>query len=163
MSRAVLAVMAGLLCALAGMKYAAGLKAEALRLSRWEQLLRHLTLLLQEGTLSLPEALCTAADGAHPPDKLLREIAALVRRAPLTTLEAAYLQLCADSPEKPLLQRMFSRLGRGSKDSRALAAEQSAKEMALLARQSAERAEKDVKLWQTLGFTGGVCLTILLL
>jgi len=35
--------------------------------------------------------------------------------------------------------------------------------MQLLAESASIRAEKDVKLWQTLGFTGGICLTILLL
>lgn len=163
MSRAVLAVMAGLLCALAGAKYAASLKGEATRLSRWVELLRHLSLLLAEGTLSLPMALYTAADSPRPPDALLREMAAILQQVPLTTLEAAFLQLCPDWKEKALLQRMFARLGHGSRESRQLALEQSAKEFELLAQQASAKAEKDVKLWQTLGFIGGTCLTILLL
>lgn len=163
MSRAVLAVMAGLLCALAGVKYASTLKGDANRLSRWVQLLRHLSLLLREGTMSIPEALCAAADGPHPPDKLLRDMAAKVQSAPMTTLEEAFTQLCGDRPERALLQRMFSRLGRGSQESRCLALEQSAQEMEQLAQRASATAEKDVKLWQTLGFIGGACLTILLL
>lgn len=162
MSRAVLALMAGLLCALAGTKYAARLKSEALRLSRWQALLEHLTLLLAEG-MPLPQALCTAAGAHHPPDVLLREMAAQLSQQPLTTLEAAFLQRCPPWPEKPLLQRMFARLGRGSRDSRCLALEQAARETELLARRASARAEKDVKLWQTLGLIGGTCLTILLL
>lgn len=161
MSRAVIAVMAGLLCALAGVKHGASLKADANRLARWCQLLRHLTLLLQEGALSIPEAFCAAADGPHSPDKLLRQLAMTLRSSPMMTLAEAY-HAC-DCPEQELLTRMFTRLGQGSKESRVLALEEAAKEMQLLAESASIRAEKDVKLWQTLGFTGGICLTILLL
>ena len=58
---------------------------------------------------------------------------------------------------------MFQRLGRGSKDSRVLAVEQASEEIALLAEAASVKADKDVKLWQTLGITGGVCLAILLM
>ncbi len=163
MTRTVLAIMAGLLCALVGLKYASSLKSEALRLARWVELLRHLSLLLTEGTMPLPQALVTAADAPAPPDKLLRDMAALLQQQPLTTLEAAFLRCCGDWREKPALQRMFARLGRGSRESRLLAVEQAAGELSLMGQQASATAEKDVKLWQTLGFVGGTCLTILLL
>lgn len=163
MSRAVIAVMAGLLCALAGVKHGASLKADAFRLERWCQLLRHMALLIQEGTLSIPEALCAAADGPHPPDKLLRAIAMKLHSSPMMTLAEAFDVCCGECTERELLTRMFTRLGQGSKESRVLALEQAAKEMQLLAESASGRAEKDVKLWQTLGFTSGICLTILLL
>lgn len=163
MSRAVAAVMAGLLCTLAGIKHAASLKGDAARLSRWVQLLSRLALLLREGTLSIPEALCAAADGPHPPDRLLRDIAARVAASPMTTLAEACGASSGACPEQDALSRLFTHLGRGSKESRVLAVEQAAAEMHLLAQSAAEKAEKDAKLWQTLGFTGGICLTILLL
>ena len=163
MSRAVIAVMAGLLCTLAGVKHGASLKADAQRLARWCQLLRHLTLLIQEGTMSIPDALCAAADGHQPPDKLLRTIAMKLQASPLMTLAEAFSACAGECTERDLLTRMFIRLGQGSKESRVLALEQTAKEMKLLAEAASARAEKDVKLWQTLGFTGGICLTILLL
>lgn len=163
MSRAVIAVMAGLLCALAGVKHGASLNADAHRLARWCQLLRHLTLLLQEGALSIPEALCAATDGPHPPDKLLRQLAMTLRSSPMMTLAEAYHACASDCPERELLARMFTRIGQGSKESRVLALEQAAKEMQLQAESASVKVEKDVKLWQTLGFTGGICLTILLL
>lgn len=162
MSRAVLAVMAGLLCALAGVKHACSLKGNAARLSRWVQLLTHLTLLLHEGTLSIPEALCAAADGAHPPDRLLREIAAKLRTEPMLPLAESYAQCSDECTEKDVLSRLFTRLGHGSKDSRVLAVEQAANELRLLSESASTKAEKDAKLWQTLGFIGGTCLTIML-
>lgn len=163
MSRAVLAMMAGLLCALAGAKYASSLRADATRMARWVQLLQHLALLLEEAALPIPQALCAAADGHLPPDELLRHMAAAIQAQPLLTPEAAFLQCCKDTQEKPTLVRMFSRLGRGSKENRCLAVQQASNEMQLLSQAAAARAEKDMKLWQTLGFIGGTCLTILLL
>ena len=163
MSRAVLAIMAGLLCALAGARHAATIKADAARLSRWIPLLQHLALLLREGTLSIPAALCAAAEAAHAPDKLLRDMAACLSNKPRMTPAEAFLQCSTASPETDTLHRMFQRLGRGSKDNRILAIEQAIDEVTLLAQSARDKAEKDVKLWQTLGITGGICLTILLM
>lgn len=162
MTRTVVAIMAGLLCALAGCKFAASLKSEAIRLSRWERLLEHLSLLLHEG-MPIPQAFCTAGDHRLPPDQLLQQMAAVLQASPLTTLEAAFRQCAGHLPEKETLSRMFEHLGRGSKESRLQAVKQAAAELALLAKSAADRAEKDVKLWQTLGFIAGACLTILLL
>lgn len=163
MSRAVFAVMAGLLCTLAGMKYAASLRTDATRLGRWVQVLQQLSLLLEEGTLSIPQAICAAADRHHPVDTLLQSLAAALQKEPLLSLAEAFLRQCGNWTEKPVLERMFTRLGRGSKENRCLAVKQAAAEIELLAQSAAAKADKDVKLWQTLGFIGGMCLTILLL
>jgi len=162
-SRAVLAVMAGLLCTLAGIRHAATLRKDALRLNRWVKLLQHLTLLLREGTLTVPQALHAAADMNMPPDKLLRDIASCVTASPMLSLAQAYQQSSTDTLEHAALARMFERIGRGSKDSRILALEQCTDEIRLLADSAAAKADKDVRLWQTLGLIGGICLTILLL
>lgn len=163
MSQGILAIMAGLLCALAGVKYASSLKGDASRLDRWVQVLTHLSLLLREGTLSILEALCAVADGPHPPDRLLREMAGKLSATPMLSLREAFQACSADCAERDVLTRMFTRIGHGTKDSRCLALEQSTEEMRLLAQNASARAEKDAKLWQTLGFIGGACLTILLL
>lgn len=163
MSRSVLAVMAGLLCSLAGVRYSAALKGEASRLSRWSPLLEHLNLLLREGTLSIPEALQAAADRMQPPDQLLRDIAGRMQASPLLTAAEAFAQTGTQWQERDTLARLFRRLGHGTQSSRCLAAEQAAAEFRLLADGASARAEKDAKLWQTLGFTGGICLTIMLL
>ena len=155
--------MAGLLCALAGARYASGIKKDAARLSRWVQLLHHLVLLLREGAMSIPEALCAAADESHIPDKLLREMAARLTALPMLTPAEAFSKHAPEGQEKAVLARMFHRLGRGSKESRILAVNQAADEITLLAKVACSRAEKDVRLWQTLGLTAGICLTILLI
>lgn len=163
MSRTVIAVMAGLLCTLAGVRHAATLKSDALRLKRWWQVLEHLRLLLQEGTLSIPEVLCTAADGALLPDELLKELAGTLHDTPLVTLEKAFIPHKDRLPEGDVLARMFSRLGSGSKDSRCLAVQQAAAELHQMEEHAAAKAEKDARLWQMLGLIGGACLTIMLL
>lgn len=163
MSRTVLAIMAGLLCGLAGVKHASALQADASRMTRWCSLLKYLALLLTEGSMSIPEALCAAADGSSPADQLLRALAMQVQNSPLLSLEEAFRQRSFPYAESPLLARMFTRLGRGTQASRLLAVKQVAQEMQLLAAEASTRADKDVKLWQTLGFVGGVCLTIMLL
>ena len=155
--------MAGLLCTLAGTRHAADLKRDALRLKRWKQLLRQLSLLLREGTMSVPEAFCAAADAPLAPDRLLREIAARLTTSPILAISDVYGSLRDNNLEDAALCRMFERISRGSKDSRLLALEQCADEIQLLAETAAAKAEKDVRLWQTLGLIGGICLTILLL
>ena len=113
--------------------------------------------------MSIPQALCAAADNHFPPDELLQKMAADIQAQPLLTLDVAFRKNWKDTIEKPTLERMFIRLGRGSKENRCLAVQQAAQEMELLAQSAATKAEKDTKLWQTLGFIGGTCLTILLL
>lgn len=163
MIRAVLAVMAGLLCGMAGLRYASSLSREALRLRRWEQLLQHLSLLLHQGQLSIPDALLTCADGQTEADRLLRDMVQRLRDAPLTSLAQAFKLCSPGGAEQALLARMFAHLGHGMLENRCRAVEQAAEEMQLLARSAAQKADKDVKLWQTLGLIGGLCLTILLL
>lgn len=163
MSRAVLAVMAGLLCTLAGLRHASALRGNAARLTRWVSLLRRLTLLLREGTLSIPEALCQAADGGHQPDVMLRHLAAALRENPLCTLAEAYRAMQPDEAESLVVLRLLERLGQGTRESRCLAAEQAADEISLMAEGASAKAQKDARLWQTLGFLGGLCLTMMLL
>lgn len=163
MIRAVLAVMAGLLCSLAGLRYASSLSREALRLHRWEQILQHLSLLLRQGQLSIPEALLACADEHTDADRLLREMVQRLREAPLTSLAHAFHHCSSGGAEQALLARMFTHLGHGMLENRCRAVEQAADEMQLIAQSAAQKADKDVKLWQTLGLIGGLCLTILLL
>lgn len=163
MIRSVLALMAGLLCALAGVRHASVLKCDASRMHRWVQLLQHLRLLLREGILSIPEALYSAADAQTPPDRLLRNIATMMQATPMGTAADVFQEACPPCQEQALLLRMFTRLGRGTQANRLLAVEQTADEMLLMAKHAAGKAEKDAKLWQTLGFIGGACMTLLLL
>lgn len=163
MIRAMLAVMAGLLCAAAGVRRAGNIKRTAARLRRWTEALEHLTLILEEGTSTLPEALERAATDSAAPDALLRALAQGLRQQPLASLPDLYAACAQPGPERDTLARLMARLGRGSLDMRCQAARQAAEELALMARQSRENAEKDAAMWRSLGFIGGACLTLMLL
>lgn len=163
MIRSVLAIAAGLLCGMYGMRLSASLRQEALVARRWVELLARLELLVGESVLSLPDALNHAADGASLPDRLLQHAAQALRDDPLTSLKEAFARLCPACPGQDALLRLFDRLGRGSAANRQLALQQAGEAMQLVADQTAERAARDAKLYATLGWTGGACLTILLL
>ena len=163
MTRAMLAVMAGMLCALAGWRHAAALRASAARLHRWTEVLEHLALILSEGTSTLPEAFERAATSPLGPDELLLSLAADLRRQPLTPLPSLYAAHALPGPEHDALVRLMNRLGRGSLEMRCQAVSQTAEELALLARQSRESADRDAAMWRNLGFIGGACLTLMLL
>ena len=163
MTRAALAVMAGLLCALAGLRRAAALHAAAARLHRWTDVLEHLALILAEGASSLPEAFEQAAASPLPPDELLRALASDLRSQPLTPLPNLYAAHAQPGPERDALARLMARLARGSLEARCQAVSQAAQELALLAGQARRSADKDAVMWRNLGFIGGACLTLMLL
>ncbi len=163
MTRTVLAVMAGLMCGLIGMKQAASLHTEERRLRRWTALLQRLCVILREQSGSLPEAFCRAADGTQAPDLLMREIAAHLQTHPSAALPRAFAAHCPPCREHETLDRLFTGLGRGSLEARLLCTEQGMQELSLMAAEAGKRAEQDAKLYQTLGWTGGACLTLFLL
>ena len=163
MTRAALAVMAGLLCAAAGLRRAGAIQGTAIRLHRWTQILEHLALILAEGASTLPEAFEQAATDALAPDELLRALARDLRAQPLTPLPTLYAAHAQPGPEQDALARLMQRLGRGSLDMRCQAVSQTAEELALLAGQSRSEADRDASMWRNLGFIGGACLTLMLL
>lgn len=85
-----------------------------------------------------------------------------MRREPLTPLGQHFAALAPEGPERQLLQRMMERLGHGSLEARCLACSQAAEELSLLARQVRERADKDARMWTSLGWTVGTCLALML-
>lgn len=163
MIRSAAAVAAGLLCGLYGIRSARRISAEARDVRRWCSLLARLDLLLAEGACALPEALLQAADDDRLPDMLVRAVAQDLQTDPLASLPQAFEGRCPPCPGRSELLRLFSRLGRGSADSRRLAIRQCADLLAPMASQAEERAAKDARLFRTLGWCGGVSLTLLLL
>jgi len=163
MMRTMLALMAGMLCMAAGLRHAAALTAEDARLRRWAEMLQHLSLILAEGACPLPEAFRQAATGQSEADRQLLALAEQMQLHPLSPLPQLWQALGDESAEAAPLRRMMQRLGRGSMESRCQAAEQAAREMALMSQQTREKSARDAKMWRTLGFLGGACITIMLL
>lgn len=163
MTRLALAIAAGLLCGLAGMRQSAALQSEASRLRRWHELLMQLALILQERSVSLPEALRIAADRSLQPDRVMHTLAARMHLHPLEALADSFDQSCPPLPEKAALMRMCVHLGQGTLESRTQAVHSVAGEISLMAAAASARADKDARLWRTLGWLGGACLALLLI
>lgn len=160
MIRPMLAIMAGLLCGVMGLRQASRIRETNATLHRWQTLLQHLCLLLREQRLSLPDAFTQAATENTCADQLLRQWAAALQRDPLTPLPRHYTPQGA---EGAVLLRLLEGLSHGSLESRVLSTQQAAKEMSLLVTASQAKAQQDSKMWTTLGWTCGACLTLMLL
>lgn len=148
---------------LAGLRQGASLQQDATRLRRWIEMLRHLALLMEQGLYALPDALEQASIGQMLPDQTLRTLAEGLRHTPLIPLSELISQCAIPEPEQAAIIRMVGRLGRGTLPERTQAVHQAIDELLLLSAQADDRVSRDVKLWRTLGLTGGACLTLLLL
>lgn len=157
--RLLLALMAGLLCGVLGLRQAGRIRAEGAVLARWQVILQHLCLLLQEG-LSLPEAFRQSATESTPADALLRCLADRLNNQPLASLSQLY---APSGPEGPALARLMAGLEHGSLESRVLCARQAAEELALLSQAAQGKVQQDARMWRTLGWACGGCLTLLML
>lgn len=165
MTRTVPALAAGIICGTAGLRYAAELRRSAAALARWEQLLRHLSLLISQCTMSLPEAFRQAGSENGAPDSLLKALAFDMQQHPTCPLPDLYeaRSSTVSSAARPILSRMMARISRGSLDERVQAVRQAADEIALVGQNAAGRAVKDAKMWAQLGWTLGACVTLMLL
>lgn len=163
MTHLALAVVSGMLCGVMGTRYAASLRQSARRLIRWEELLSCLAQLLSERAYSLPEAFTLAAREDTPCDALLRRLSCAMKEQPLRPLVELLDTTGLSGAEADVLRRMLSRVSRGSMEARCLAVRQAAEEMRLLAQSARESAARDAKMWSSLGWTAGACVTLLLL
>lgn len=163
MTRLLPALAAGVICGVAGMRQASGLRRQAAALRRWEQMLRQMAFIMQERTLPLPDVMTQAASEAGEPDQRLRRLAEAMRAEPLTPLTALYEREQPTGPEAALLGRLMERLWHGSLEHRVLALTQAAEEIALLADAFAQKTAKDARMWSQLGWAVGACLTLLLI
>lgn len=163
MTRLLFPICAALLSTLAGLHLSTHLRQEEQRLARWGEILQHLHLLMASCAYSLPEAFRLCADGNHPPDTLLRQLADALERAPLSSPGALTDRLCPAISEKDIISRMMHLLSRGSLESRLLAVENARQEVALMHEKAARKTDKDARLYQTLGWIGGLCLLLILM
>ena len=163
MIRQLLALTAGVLCALMGLRRSREAQQRRLRLERWPVLLRHLALLIREEAGSLTEVLRLCARENAAPDRLILLLARHMQEHPLLPPDALLDTSALPRDEGDLLQRMAIRLAQGSRDSRAQAAESCAAAMEALLAGTRERSDADAKMWRQLGMLGGACLTLWLL
>ena len=161
--RLMLAVSAGVIAGMLGMRGARRLRVEAARLRRWTVLLERLRLVLAQSALPLPDALDEAADGKCEPDMLMHELASGMRRNPLASLQDCFAAAAYHSAETAVLKPLMAQLDRWTVESRLLAIDHAHGCLLQLAADAQERAGRDAALWARLGWTAGACLTILLI
>lgn len=163
MTQFLLPLCAGMLCTLCGMRLASSLHKEEARLLRWSTLLAHCEVLLSACAYSLPEVFRLCATDENAADVLLRTLSEQMqteRMTPLVTLAEA---ACPPCMERECLLRWLQAVSHGELDSRLFATQSARKEIDLMYQQSHQKAEKDAKLYQTLGWVGGLCLMLLML
>ena len=157
MTRLLFPICAALLSTLAGLHLSTHLRQEEQRLARWGEVLPHLHLLMASCAYSLPEAFRLCADENRP------QLADALERAPLSSPGALTDRLCPAISEKDIISRMMHLLSRGILESRLLAVENARQEVALMHEKAARKADKDARLYQTLGWIGGLCLLLILM
>ena len=162
MIRTALALLAGLLAGLTGMRYAAGLRRESLRLKRWDTLLSRLSLMMEEQAYTLPEALRRAADQPGEADALLLRVAAALESDRLASLSTLTALVDSALPEAAVITRLLETLGTGTLDMRMHGLSHAREELRHLSDAAAESFAKDAKMWSQLGWIGGACLVVLL-
>lgn len=163
MLRPLCAVTAGLTLGLIGMRYAARLRSEASRLRAWDPLLDRLQLLLSEAALPLPDALEQAASSHSEPDMLFRTLAKRLRAEPLSSLSTLFDAQQYSYQEQQTIASLMAELDRGSLESRLLCIAHARSACAQLAKAAAEHSDRDASMWAKIGWTGGACLTLLLI
>lgn len=161
--RLLLALMAGLLSGVAGMRRAGEIRRQAAGLRRWQTIMEHMQLLLSQGALPLPEVFRLAATENTPQDRLLQALARAMTDEPLLPLAAHYASMGCMGPEEDILRRMMEGMSAGTAEQRALNVSQAHREIVWLRGLCDDREGRDARMWSTLGWTCGACLTILLL
>lgn len=163
MIRPLLALASGLLLAAAGFRHAGYLRQRCDRLQRWTQLLRHLALLMKEGAGTLPEIILMAARESALPDRIFQQLAHAMQARPFEYPRALADLSLLEPREQEILDRLLTRLGAGSRDSRLLALEGTIGQMEQLLSESLPQVQKECKMWRQLGLLGGACLALWLI
>lgn len=163
MTHTFFALSAGIVCGVMGVRYASMLKKDAARLRRWDELLACLSQLLSESVYSLPDAFALAAREQTPCDLLLLRLSKAIAKQPLASLPQVFDSLGYQEEEADILRRMMERVGHGSMETRCACVRQSGEEIRLLYQHAQRTSDKDAKMWSSLGWTAGACITLLLL
>lgn len=163
MTQLMLPLCAAMLCTLCGMRLASSLHREEERLLRWSALLAHCEVLLSASAYSLPEVFRLCATEKSAADALLRTLSEQMQQQRMTPLVTLADTACPPCVERECLLRWLQAVSHGSLENRLFATQSARKEIDLMHQQSRQKAEKDAKLYQTLGWVGGLCLMLLML
>ena len=163
MIRMVCAVLAAGACVLLGMEASHRLKSRVANLSAWLRALEMMDLKLLHDGIPLREVVLQDGDG-----EVVKRLAAFSRALaenPRITSAQAWQSSgkTADTPEEKVLAACFLALGTGVIEKRRAAIAQAMEQLKVLKKEAEEKAQRDCKLFRSLGLAAGAALLLILL
>ncbi len=163
MIRVACAVLAAGTCALMGMEASIRLKGRVAYLASWLRALELMDLKLLHDGIPLREVVLLDRDG-----EIASRLAAFSRALgdnPRYTAAQAWQTSgkSADTPEEKVLASCFSALGAGVLEKRRAAIAQAMEQLKVLKKEAEEKAQRDCKLYRSLGLAAGAALLLILL
>ena len=163
MMRLVCAVLAAGACVLLGMEASQRLKGRVEHLASWLRALEMIDLKLAHEGIALREVVLMEGDGETA--RRLSAFSRALKENPRFTAAQAWQSSgkSSDAPEDKVLAACFSTLGTGLVEKRRTAIAQSMEQLKALKKEAEEKAQRDCKLYRSLGLAGGAVLLLILL
>jgi stage III sporulation protein AB len=163
MIRLVCGLIAAAACALLGIEASFRLKRRVEYLAAWIRALEMLDLRLLHDGIPLREVVLQEGDG-----EIAKRLAAFSRALadnPRMTSAQAWQASCKsqDTKEEKVLAACFSSLGTGVLEKRRTAIAQAMEQLKVLKEEAEEKAQRDCKLYRSLGLAAGAALLLILL
>lgn len=163
MIRMVCAVLAAGACVLLGMEASHRLKSRVANLSAWLRALEMMDLKLLHDGIPLREVVLQDGDG-EVAKRLAAFSRALAENPRITSAQAWQSSgKAADTPEEKVLAACFLALGTGVIEKRRAAIAQAMEQLKVLKKEAEEKAQRDCKLFRSLGLAAGAALLLILL
>jgi len=154
-------LMAGLACGMLGMLATAKLRKEETLLFAWIRFIKRFQTTLKTRRLPICEAL-QACLGEHPLiDIQLNRALRLMAENPSLTIAEAYQQICTETDS--LYVTLFQGISEGTLEKRLAALEMSLLSFVAAYEKAKAAYEKNGRLFQNLGWLGGLALVLLLI
>lgn len=163
MIRLVCGLIAAAACALLGMEASFRLKRRVENLAAWIRALEMLDLRLLHDGIPLREVVLLEGDGEIA-KRLAAFSRALAENPRMTSAQAwETTGKSQDSREEKVLAACFSSLGTGVLEKRRTAIAQAIEQLVVLKKEAEEKAQRDCKLYRSLGLAAGAALLLILL
>jgi stage III sporulation protein AB len=163
MIRLVCGLIAAAACALLGIEASMRLKRRVEYLAAWIRALEMLDLRLVHDGIPLREVVLQEGDGEIA--KRLAAFSKVLSENPRMTSAQAWQASFKgqDTKEEKVLAACFSSIGTGVLEKRRTTIAQTIEQLNVLKKEAEEKAQRDCKLYRSLGFAAGAALLLILL
>lgn len=165
MIRLVCGLIAAAACALLGIEASFRLKRRVEYLAAWIRALEMLDLRLLHDGITLREVVLQEGEGDGEIAKRLASFSRALAENPRMTSAQAWQASCksSDTKEEKVLAACFTSLGTGVLEKRRTAIAQAMEQLKVLKKEAEEKAQRDCKLYRSLGLAAGAALLLILL